>query len=174
MKIKYILLSFLVISLVLNGCVAIEQKVGGETPKETVIKYEEPEVKTIYIEEKEEKPIEKQKETEEVNTESEGYTLMETPPYYFELNNNQLIKDTIITIKFDDDKWKTGILYINGNKVEIGQTNPTFSLYISNWVEGGGNYYQIKEYKSSSSKIEEINVKNGGNYVSLVYSPKLK
>ena len=131
---------------------------------------QEPEVKTVYIEE--EKPVEKQKE---VKNKSEENTITKTPIYYFELNNNQLNKDTIITIKFDDDnKLNTGILYINSNKIKIGQTNPIFSLYISRWVEAGGNYYQIKEYNSSSSKIEEINVKNGGNYVSLKYPSKLK
>lgn len=150
------------------GCATIEQKAGGETPKETVIEYQEPEVKIIHIEEE---PIKNQ--TEEASVESEENTLMETSLYYFELNSNQLVKDTIITIKFDDDKWKTGILYINGNKAEIGQTNSTYSLYIGRWVEKGGNYYQIKEYMGSS-KIKEINVKNGGNYVSLKYSPELK
>jgi len=172
MKIKLFLLSFLIINLVLSGCATIEQKAGGETPKETVIEYQEPEVKIIHIEE--EKPTEKQKETEEVNIENEEHMLMETSLYYFELNNKQLVKDTIITIKFDDDERKTGILDINGNKVKIDQTNPTYSLYIGKWVEEGGNYYQIKEYESNSSKIKEINVKTGGNYVSLEYSPELK
>lgn len=168
---KSAVIGIILVSLFLfGGCTTVEQKAEGETPKETVIKSQEPEVKIIHIEEE---PIEKQKETEEANLESEENTLMETSLYYFELNSNQLVKDTIITIKFDDDQWKTGILYINGNKAEIGQTNPTYSLYISRWVEEGGNYYQIKEY-TGSSKIKEINVKNGGNYVSLKYSPELK
>lgn len=166
MKIKILLLILIVF---LIGCVT---EVADAPAEET--KPQEPEVKTIHIEEKEEKPIEKQKETEVKNT-SEEYTLMETPPYYFELNSNQMDDDTIITIKFDDDgKLDTGILHINGKKIEISPTNPTFILYIGEWVERGGNYYQIKEYKSSSAKINEINIKNGGNYVSLVHSPGLK
>jgi len=169
---KSVVIGIILVGLFLfGGCETIEQN-AGETPKETVIEHQEPEVKVIYIEEKEEKPIENQ--TEEVNIESEENTLMETALYYFELSNKQLVKDTIITIKFDDDKWKTGILDINGNKAEIGQTNSTYSLYINRWVETGGNYYQIKEYNSSFSKIKEINVKSGGNYVSLKYSPELK
>jgi len=80
----------------------------------------------------EEKPEEVKETTEKVNTESEEDKLMETLPYRFELNNNQLAKDTILTIKFDNDgKWKAGILYINDNKVEISQTSSAYSLYIS-------------------------------------------
>jgi len=163
MKSKILLLILIVF---LIGCV---KEVTDAPPKET--KPQEPEVKTIHIEEK---PIEEQNETEVKNTSKED-TLMETSPYYFELNNNQLDKDTILTIKFDDEgKLDTGILHINGKKIEISPTNPTFILYIGEWVERGGNYYQIKEYKSSSSKIKEINIKNGGNYVSLVSSPELR
>lgn len=162
-------LFLLVLVALLIGC---DAEIADTPPEET--KAQEPEVKTIHIEEKEEKPIEKQKETEIKNI-SEEYTLMESPPYYFELNSNQLDKDTILTIKFDEEgKLDTGILHINGKKIEINPTNPTFILYIGEWVERGGNYYQIKEYKSSSSKIKEISVKNGGNYVSLVRSPELK
>ena len=119
-----------------------------------------------------EKPEEAEKITEKVNTKSEEEKLIGTILNRFELNDNQLTKDTILNIKFaEDNKWETGILFINGNKVDISQTGDTYSIYISKWVERGTNYYQIKGFNVSSSKIIEINVKNGQNYVSLERFP---
>ena len=120
----------------------------------------------------EEKPEEAEETTEKVNTKSEEDKLIETILNRFELNDHQLTKDTILNIKFaEDNKLERGILFVNGNKIEISQTGDTYSIYISKWVERGTNYYQIKGFNASSSKIIEINVKNGQNYVSLERFP---